>query len=558
MLTRAFGPFNLEEPLGAGGMGVVYRAIYRKNGRITALKLLPHHLTENSRLVARFEQEMRILERLDHPHITKYYGGGKIRGQHFYAMKLMEGGTLADLLERRGALPWEQVIELGVQICDALDCAHSNGIIHRDLKPANLFLGEGSEHEQLVLGDFGIARDMDGMPITATGSTVGTYAYMAPEQINLKQPITAKTDLYALGCVLFEMLTGRTPFVSEAPSDLMMQHVNEQPPSVRTLAYDCPVWLDDIVQQCLAKNPQDRPYDAAIVRMALDEVLTKVAEQVSVASDRSTGGPRTTTTMAGFNPDLKKLLGPKKKKRKLSTGPLLERTWFLASILLAMFAVAAWVVWPANEDKLFAKAQPYMESDDPVQWREGIDKYLQPMVNRFPDGKHAAVAKEFIEKAEVQRLKRRLISNARLNRPTTSEPERLFMEAWRFEQFGDRITALEKYRSLMELLKDSKDHQDFVALAKLEISEIEATTDAKLDRVEFVNSSLAKAEDLYGQGRLLDARKIWDSVVTLYAANQELDLQVRYARARMKGEPVDEIGYSPIKPQPIEPLPMDS
>jgi serine/threonine-protein kinase len=554
MLTRVFGPFNLVEPVGTGGMGVVYRAIYRKNGRVTAVKLLATHLSENAKLVARFEQEMRILERLDHPNITKYYGGGKIKGQHFYAMKFMEGGTLAHLLERRGPLPWEQVVDFGIQICDALDYAHSNGIIHRDLKPANLFLGEddGLGHEQLVLGDFGIARDLDGESITATGSTVGTYAYMAPEQINLKQAISSKTDLYALGCVMFEMLTGRTPFISEAPGDLMLQHLNEEPPSVRALAFDCPVWLEDIIQQLLAKNAQDRPYDAAHVKMTLEEVLTKVSAQVSVTSDRTSGGPKS-TTVAELNPDLKKLLAPKKKKRKLPTGPLFERTWFQVCLLLLLALGAAWVVWPESEAVLFAKAQPLMESDDPVQWREAIDKYLQPLVKRFPNGTHAAVANEFIEKTEVQRLKRRLISNARLNRNPSNEPERLFMDAWHFEQFGDRITALEKYRSMIELLKDTAEQRDFVQLAKAQISEIEAASGEKLDRVAFVNTSLGKAEELYGKGRLLDARKIWESVETLYAANQELELQVRFARARMKGEPVDEIGYSPTKALELEP-----
>ena len=215
MAQKTLGPFDLEEKIGVGGMGIVFRALYRKNDRIVAVKILTGPLSTNPKLVARFEREMEILQKLEHPNITKYYGGGKVDGHHFYAMKLMTGGNLHRLIKQKGQLPWEQVIEFGCQICDALDHAHSHGIIHRDLKPGNLFLrrDKTTNAEKVVLGDFGIARDQDATALTATGMTVGTYAYMSPEQITGKKEISSKPDLYSLGIAFTKSASRFNPLV---------------------------------------------------------------------------------------------------------------------------------------------------------------------------------------------------------------------------------------------------------------------------------------------------------------------------------------------------------
>src|SRR6516165_2806588 len=138
MAERVLGPFKLGPKLGGGGMGVVYRATYTKNGQVVALKLLPAELSVKPRLVARFERELAILKKLKHPNIVPCYGGGKLGEQHFLAMELIEGGTLATELKRRSKMSWEEVITVGLQICSALEHAHEHGIIHRDLKPSNL------------------------------------------------------------------------------------------------------------------------------------------------------------------------------------------------------------------------------------------------------------------------------------------------------------------------------------------------------------------------------------------------------------------------------------
>src|SRR5712691_11321559 len=327
-VKRMIGPFLLEQKLGVGGMGVVYKATYTKNGAEIALKVLPISLSANKQLVARFEREMTILKKLKHPRIVQFYGGGQQDGQYFYAMEFIDGGTLDRVLKDKGRLAWEQVVEYGVQICEALEHAHDHGIVHRDLKPANLFLGKDG---QLRLGDFGIARDTDATALTATGSTVGTATYMAPEQITAKQPISNKTDLYALGCVLFEMLTGHPPFKAPAQMELLLKHINEPPPKVRAEVLECPIFLEQVILQLLEKHPDKRPHDALMVQVALEEVVERVNAQTSTISQITAGAGQSVIALSQ-TPEaaqLKMLLGKKKKKKKKATGPIWERSWFL-------------------------------------------------------------------------------------------------------------------------------------------------------------------------------------------------------------------------------------
>ena len=199
MTKRRIGPFEIEKQLGVGGMGIVYLATFVKTGQQVALKVLSPAMWVDERVLSRFEREMEILKRLRHKNIVRYYWGGRLNNQHLYAMEIMDGGSLDEVLRRKGRLSWEQTVDAARQICRGLEHAHNAGVVHRDLKPANLFL---TKKGILKLGDFGIARDTTATALTAAGSTVGTYAYMAPEQITGLSPVTRKTDLYSLGCVL--------------------------------------------------------------------------------------------------------------------------------------------------------------------------------------------------------------------------------------------------------------------------------------------------------------------------------------------------------------------
>jgi serine/threonine protein kinase len=209
---------------------------------------------------------MLILDRLQHPSIIRYFGGGEEDGLLYYVMELVEGGTVKDLLQTDGPLHWTAVVEVGRQLCSAIQFAHNYGVIHRDVKPSNLFL---TTDGYVKLGDFGIARDMENLDITSSGMTVGTHAYMAPEQIRGDAEISGKADLYSLGCCLFEMLTGRTPFVGDNFAQLFEQHLRSDPPDVHEFLPDCPAELNEIIRQMLAKDPENRPFNARQVQAVM-------------------------------------------------------------------------------------------------------------------------------------------------------------------------------------------------------------------------------------------------------------------------------------------------
>ncbi|HET6879423.1 MAG TPA: serine/threonine-protein kinase, partial [Pirellulales bacterium] len=241
---RRLGPFLLKERLGAGGMGVVYRATHVETRRQVAVKVLSAKAAGNKRIVARFARELEILKALKHPNVVRCFGGGRQGSEIYLVMELVAGGSIAGMIRRRGRLSWESAIDYALQVCDGLAYAHEWGIVHRDLKSANLLL---TKEGQVKIADFGIARVQFGKKLTAARHTVGTMAYIAPEQIRGEPPISHRTDLYTLGCVMFEMLTGKLPFVAETMAQLIYQHLEETPPRVASIALDCPVWLDALV-----------------------------------------------------------------------------------------------------------------------------------------------------------------------------------------------------------------------------------------------------------------------------------------------------------------------
>src|SRR4051794_37833790 len=195
-------------------------------------------------------------------------------------MEYVAGETLEQMLRRRGPIPWREIVDLGLQICDALHYAHEHGVVHRDLKPSNLMV---SEKGQVKLTDFGIAKDLDATALTATGRTLGTAAYMSPEQIRGTPAVSHKTDLYSLGVVLYQMLTGKPPFEGTSPVVLMHLHLNEPPPRPSAKVAEIPRALDDLVISLMAKAPADRPWDAVAVTVSLTELRDKAERGQPIA-----------------------------------------------------------------------------------------------------------------------------------------------------------------------------------------------------------------------------------------------------------------------------------
>jgi pimeloyl-ACP methyl ester carboxylesterase len=292
------GPYEVIAPLGAGGTGEVYRARDTRLGRDVAVKVLPPHLSESPEARARFEREARVVSGLNHPHICVLHDLGREGVTDYLVMELVEGESLAERVAR-GPLPVGDVLRIGAEIADALDRAHRAGVVHRDLKPGNVMLSKSGAK----LMDFGLARERnrgrvlsatgpgsDGLsqsptiasPLTAEGAFVGTSQYMSPEQLEGREA-DARSDLWALGCVLYEMATGRRAYDGPTPASVISSIMKDEPRPMTELAPIAP-GLERVIRACLAKDPERRWQSAHDLAVAL-----RWPAADSTPSDRSTG-----------------------------------------------------------------------------------------------------------------------------------------------------------------------------------------------------------------------------------------------------------------------------
>lgn len=270
MIGTTVGPYRFVQRLGDGGMGTVYRATDEMLGRDVAIKVLRADLEEQPALIERFRQEAMALARLSHPGIATLHGLQPHGASFLMVMEYVPGETLDTHLRRQGRLPWMRAVAVTVAMLEALAHAHAQGVVHRDIKPANVML---TPDERVKLMDFGIARLRGVARQTRLGFAVGTPSYMAPEQLR-SEDVDGRTDLYAVGLVLYELLTGEAPFVADSDHALMHQQLTRPVPPVSARVVDVPRVLEAIIARLTAKDPERRYADADAVRRALLAVLT--------------------------------------------------------------------------------------------------------------------------------------------------------------------------------------------------------------------------------------------------------------------------------------------
>jgi Tol biopolymer transport system component len=306
---KRLGPYEILAPLGAGGMGEVYKARDTRLDRTVAIKVLPSHLSHDPDLRQRFEREARAISSLSHPHICALYDVGSEDGLEYLVMELLEGETLAERLTK-GTLPLAQVLRFGVEIAEALGAAHRQGIVHRDLKPGNVMLTKSG----VKLLDFGLAKvraaeqgvtSLSIVPttpdhtITQKGAVLGTFRYMAPEQLEGKEA-DSRTDIFALGAVLHEMATGRKAFSGSSQASLIGSILKDQQPPVSTLQPMAPPAFDHVVDKCLAKEPDERWQSAADVASELRWIAKESSHASAVAPIRAGRRSREAVAWAAF------------------------------------------------------------------------------------------------------------------------------------------------------------------------------------------------------------------------------------------------------------------
>ena len=291
-----FAGYRIEALLGRGGMGVVYRAEQERPHRRVALKLLAPELSADGNFRERFIRESDLAAAIEHPNIIPIYNAGEVDGQLYIAMRYVEGLDLKQLVQREGRIDPARALSFASQVGSALDVAHSRGLVHRDVKPHNMLIASGAGPEStdhVYLTDFGLTKHTSSRSgLTAAGHFVGTVDYVAPEQIEGKS-IDPRTDVYSLGCVLFECITGRLPYERDSEISIMYAHISDAPPSVRDFRPDMPAGLDAIFAKALAKSPDER-FDTC------RDLVAAAREELGIVSgERPQAVPTGGTVVAG-------------------------------------------------------------------------------------------------------------------------------------------------------------------------------------------------------------------------------------------------------------------
>ncbi len=360
--------------------------------------------------------------------------------------------------------------------------------------------------------------------------------YRAPETFAANYLWQPAADLYSLGAVLYRALTGQVPFASIGLDDLPQSIVTQPVPPVSSIVFDCPVWLSTIVEQLLEKNPHKRPFTAAATAKALSTARDNALSGVSVTQHML--GGFSALQMKSDRRDAEKALGIKKKTKKrgrdLDGSSFTDRPWFLVGGLALAISAIYFFTRPLSETTLRQRAEALMSQSDLESHYQARDRYLTQIVDRFPNGPNIAWAKEQLDLVEMEEAERRMELNRRFNREPTTEGERKYEEAQRFERFGDSSTALERYRAISELMKDIPSERPFVNLSLKQIVRLEKESPANREVKKFLADKLRLADEEFEKGDVVASKEIWRSIIKLYNGNREMAEFVKQSQDRLE------------------------
>ncbi|WZO98933.1 serine/threonine-protein kinase [Isosphaeraceae bacterium EP7] len=577
MIGQNLGSFKIESILGSGAMGVVYRATHEQTGKPAAIKVILGDTSQKNNATERFKREAEILQQFRHPNIVRFLAVGRSSGRSYFAMEYIEGETLDRVVDRRGPLPWADVVDLGIQFCEALHYAHEHGVVHRDLKPSNLMI---TAKGQVKLTDFGIAKDLDATALTATGRTLGTAAYMAPEQIRGTPEISHKTDLYALGVLLYQLLVGETPFQGTTALVLMNAHMTADAPRPSARVQEIPKALDDLVMNLMAKKPVDRPWDAAAVGEILKGLRDKKAKGAPIAMVWPLDGdPRGNPTRAGSSVPARPKASRQGTKGKGAAASAEARNGFdiaelldnprlgvygLIAAAVLLGAGIAYVLWPTSAAYLHSHAEALMAHSDHTDWTLALDRYIEPLDSRFPDHAYKAQTETWRDKIALNAAERRAgrletSKGTGLAGPST-DVETLYLRTFEgvqalLQQYKEPEALAAWEKSLAAYAPHGREARGWILLTKgrikalsEEIAKRRATAEALLAEADLSEKSLNEAR----------AERLRRDAIETYARYPDLRDLIDRAKAALPGAaaPPGDRTAPPVEPDPApEPSP---
>jgi hypothetical protein len=521
MIGDHLGKWVIHKELGHGGMGRVYLAQEEIGGRQAAIKVLAAALATEPGFLSRFQREIETLSQLSHPGIVSFYEAGFENGLYFYAMEYIDGESLEGALEKRGRLPWKEVLDVALQICPALKHAHDHGVIHRDIKPANILrTAEG----QVKLTDFGIAKVFAQGNLTATGGVVGTAEYLSPEQAAGK-PVSKRSDLYSLGTVLYTLLIGLPPFQGETFVDLLHKHRYAQFEAPCRILPELPYEIDEVVCQLLEKDPAKRPPDCLVLGRQLDSIRRKlerkanptqvasgetgtVAENKPSAIPLDDGGPGAATLMS-------KLMREElyRQNRGGPIAQLFSRWFVVVPLFLLVLGILVWTFWPSSPETLFSHGAALMQSTDPTDWDHAWRDYLEPLERNYPDHGHKAEVEQFRQQIENHRLQ---VEASR----QPSEGQRLYTIGENLRQEGRLAEARQQWKNVADVFKDVDSEKEWVRKAQQGLADLDKLA-ANQKRWLPVQAALKRAQSLWDQGQRQQAEVIWNGIEALYRGDPD-------------------------------------
>jgi serine/threonine-protein kinase len=524
MIGSRLGSWVIDKELGRGGMGCVYQAhaadASTDGPRLGAVKVLAVELAAEAGFLHRFQREIDILKKLDHPNIVHFYESGRQDMHYYFAMEYVDGPSYQLLLSERGRLPWPEVLELALQIAPALKHAHDRGVIHRDLKPSNLLqMKADSAHPGrpplVKLTDFGIASLFASKHLTVTGGVVGTAEYLSPEQAAGK-PVSRRSDLYSLGAVLYTLLTGRTPFEGEL-LDLLQKHRFAQFDRPSRIVPDTPPDLDDLICELLEKDPAKRPPDGSVLFRRLDSLRRKMARIAGASSLPPTVRAGDRQPGAGPATLMSKLMREELDKQNRG-GPVrrfFNRPLVVIVLFLLTMGTIAYGMWPLSENQLYERGAKLMASSDPDDWDAAWDKYLGPLEAKYPDHPHKNEVAEFRMRVEAHQAERAAARAARFSGPA-SEAQWFYQLGLRQRQQGDEKAARATWTALVAAFKDSPGEGPWARLAEQELNKSREEARPGERQWDSLRAALRRARELRADDKADAADAIIKALEQLY------------------------------------------
>lgn len=505
--------------------------------RVAAVKILASSLAQEEGFVERFHREIESLKRVKNPHIVELYDFGVDNGTYYYAMEYVAGETLTSVIKRERRLPWDRVIDIGIQVCQALKAAHDAGVVHRDLKPSNLLLTPEGE---VKLADFGVAQLFASQRLTVTGGIVGTAEYMSPEQAQGHRA-TKKSDLYSLGAVLYVLLTGRAPFSGSTTVEVLQKHRYGRFDPPRLIVPDIPHWLDDAICQLLEKDPAKRPPDAFVVARMLDQIKRKVevAGSETTAEIRPDGSRPTRVEQVDTGPGpatLMKHLVRDELERGNDSWPAKIFNNTVMQITMLFLVIMGGVWWfqkiDLSSDEKFDRGVKLMKTNNMEQWEEARIMYFIPLLQADRETWEPRV-RPYLNKIEVQKIMKKPKLAARQLR-ADSDPQRFFNLARDLRARGD-IAGSEKLLGALVTLMEQERPEDpnLYDLASSLLKQWQEESQDRTRDTAWVEKLLKKSEDAVtkSEEEKSAARGACEAIVTLYAGDPTMQSQVERARA---------------------------